>query len=88
MLANTNSDANWQRRPTNGIDHLLVEAITAANPSIADRLCQPELQVITKMNGGAKRDRTADLLHAMQALSQLSYSPISKFWTKPDLGFR
>jgi hypothetical protein len=27
------------------------------------------------MNGGAKRDRTADLLHAMQALSQLSYGP-------------
>ena len=26
--------------------------------------------------GGAKRDRTADLLHAMQALSQLSYSPV------------
>jgi hypothetical protein len=25
--------------------------------------------------GGAKRDRTADLLHAMQALYQLSYSP-------------
>ena len=24
---------------------------------------------------GAKRFRTADLLHAMQALSQLSYSP-------------
>jgi hypothetical protein len=24
---------------------------------------------------GAKRDRTADLLHAMQALSQLSYNP-------------
>ena len=28
-----------------------------------------------KTGGGAKRDRTADLLHAMQALSQLSYSP-------------
>ncbi len=28
--------------------------------------------------GGAKRDRTVDLLHAMQALSQLSYSPISR----------
>ena len=28
-----------------------------------------------KMSGGARRDRTADLLHAMQALSQLSYSP-------------
>ena len=27
--------------------------------------------------GGARRDRTADLLHAMQALSQLSYSPFS-----------
>ena len=28
--------------------------------------------------GGARRDRTADLLHAMQALSQLSYGPITK----------
>ena len=27
------------------------------------------------LNGGAKRDRTADLLRAKQALSQLSYSP-------------
>ena len=26
-------------------------------------------------SGGARRDRTDDLLHAMQALSQLSYSP-------------
>ena len=26
--------------------------------------------------GGAKQDRTADLLRARQALSQLSYSPI------------
>ncbi len=29
-----------------------------------------------KKFGGAKRDRTADLLHAMQALSQLSYGPV------------
>ena len=28
-------------------------------------------------DGGAKRDRTADLLVANEALSQLSYSPIS-----------
>jgi hypothetical protein len=28
--------------------------------------------------GGASRDRTDDLLHAMQALSQLSYSPSEK----------
>ena len=29
-------------------------------------------------NGGADRDRTDDLLNANQALSQLSYSPITK----------
>ena len=29
------------------------------------------------INGGAKRDRTADLLRARQALSQLSYGPIA-----------
>ena len=28
--------------------------------------------------GGGKRDRTADLLHAMQALSQLSYTPLRR----------
>jgi hypothetical protein len=28
-----------------------------------------------RVSGGGKRDRTADLLHAMQALSQLSYTP-------------
>ena len=31
------------------------------------------------MLGGDKRDRTADLLHAMQALSQLSYTPVISF---------
>ena len=31
---------------------------------------------IEKKNGGAEGDRTLDLLHAMQALSQLSYSPV------------
>ena len=34
---------------------------------------------------GAKRDRTADLLHAMQALSQLSYSPESYLVDSIDL---
>ena len=33
--------------------------------------------VVNKVNGGAKGDRTPDLLHAMQALSQLSYGPIT-----------
>ncbi len=36
--------------------------------------------------GGAKRDRTADLLHAMQALSQLSYSPTCYFTDRTLLG--
>ncbi len=38
------------------------------------------------MFGGARRDRTADLLHAMQALSQLSYGPESGavgHWVRP-----
>ncbi len=29
-------------------------------------------------SGGAKRDRTVDLLRARQALSQLSYGPVTK----------
>ena len=29
-----------------------------------------------EVSGGDKRDRTADLLNAIQALSQLSYTPI------------
>ena len=32
--------------------------------------------------GGDKRDRTADLLNAIQALSQLSYTPIGQFCGK------
>ena len=36
---------------------------------------KPSLSAEPK-NGGAKRDRTADLLRARQALSQLSYSPV------------
>jgi hypothetical protein len=31
--------------------------------------------ILNNCFGGDKRDRTADLLHAMQALSQLSYTP-------------
>ena len=31
-------------------------------------------------DGGDKRDRTADLLRAKQALSHLSYTPIGNWW--------
>ena len=36
---------------------------------------RPKLYVGATDNGGAKEDRTPDLLRARQALSQLSYSP-------------
>ena len=37
-------------------------------------------------SGGDKRDRTADLLNAIQALSQLSYTPIIySYLTKRDV---
>ena len=35
-----------------------------------------KLSFFLYIDGGASRDRTGDLLHAMQALSQLSYSPL------------
>jgi hypothetical protein len=38
------------------------------------RTFQSHFQEIGNVGGG-KQDRTADLLHAMQALSQLSYTP-------------
>jgi hypothetical protein len=38
----------------------------------------------TLQSGGARRDRTADLLHAMQALSQLSYGPTWRRGTLPE----
>src|SRR6202012_1742865 len=40
--------------------------------------------IVSRKSGGARRDRTADLLHAMQALSQLSYGPTWRRGTLPD----
>ena len=51
-------------------------------PECHVRWCRPLLF------GGARRDRTADLLHAMQVLSQLSYGPtlcITSIADYPDL---
>ena len=39
----------------------------------------------TLKDGGAKQDRTADLLRARQALSQLSYSPILRIISKEEM---
>ena len=39
--------------------------------------CALKAEELLNFNGGADRDRTDDLLNAIQTLSQLSYSPKS-----------
>ena len=46
---------------------------------------QEQLEILEYYPGGAERDRTADLLNAIQALSQLSYSPIIHILTSAML---
>jgi hypothetical protein len=40
-----------------------------------ERFSQPQAAAVDCRSGGARRDRTDDLLLAKQALSQLSYGP-------------
>ena len=35
-------------------------------------------ETVNLENGGRDRDRTCDLIHAMDALSQLSYTPVTE----------
>ena len=42
-------------------------------------ICAGKKKKLDEPDGGDKRDRTADLLNAIQALSQLSYTPILGF---------
>ena len=46
-----------------------------AGDQVGDSILRFECVFDSAFVGGGKRDRTADLLHAMQALSQLSYTP-------------
>ena len=46
-----------------------------------------KLQRRVAENGGAMRDRTADLLRAKQALSQLSYSPVLELFPSGRVAF-
>lgn len=55
-------------------DHDRAHQPETKNPRIRGFFGRP-LNYLDWDIGGARRDRTADLLHAMQALSQLSYSP-------------
>ena len=44
-------------------------------------------QLALSVIGGARRDRTVDLLDAMQALSQLSYSPVKQITLEQGANF-
>ena len=52
--------------------HDLMRTQTKKNNHAARKPCGYHI-----LYGGDKEDRTPDLLHAMQALSQLSYTPMS-----------
>jgi hypothetical protein len=63
--------------------------------SFSDECCGRKISAIGIAAGGARRDRTDDLLLAKQALSQLSYGPAvrypskgGKWWAWEDLNFR
>jgi hypothetical protein len=55
--------------------HLADESAVSPGPPLSFQLIVADFEKIKTGSGGAKRDRTADLLNAIQALSQLSYGP-------------
>ena len=58
------------------IQYSIIIFLKSSDTKASDkRIC---LSLTSGKFGGAKRDRTADLLRARQALSQLSYSPIQR----------
>ena len=59
----------------NDSSHKFIKALTKQTISLLS------FGHLFKRSGGAKQDRTADLLRARQALSQLSYSPIEYRFT-------
>ncbi len=59
-------------------DHGKPEPVEGAKPQVALERHQNRLAQPFQGNGGARRDRTDDLLNANQALSQLSYGPAQK----------
>ncbi len=67
LITEGRGDVSFQFSACSG----LLKSIILRSPPLPARS-----EVFLKPYGGAKRDRTADLLRARQALSQLSYSPI------------
>jgi hypothetical protein len=62
-------------------EHLIMTCTSRATLTLC-QICQ-----LSSIIGGAKRDRTADLLLARQALSQLSYGPMW-CWFRAEHGIR
>src|SRR5258708_25372426 len=61
-----------------GVPNRIRTGVTAVKGRCPRPLDDGDLETLTTAggrSGGGKRDRTADLFHAIQALSQLSYTP-------------
>lgn len=54
----------------------LIKRLEISIHHLSDGMLISKLSNFRSSGGGAKRDRTADLLRARQALSQLSYGPV------------
>src|SRR5574343_872009 len=66
------------REQIDGVPTGIRTPVTAVKGRCPRPLDDGDPDFLSSFYGGGKRDRTADLLHAMQALSQLSYTPASK----------
>ena len=64
--------------PIPGVPTGIRTPVTAVKGRCPRPLDDGDPDVFFRAFGGGTRDRTADLLHAMQALSQLSYTPAAK----------
>ena len=58
-----------------GLSHLDWKGSNLVSVSSKSRSRSGSDSLLVDINGGARRNRTADLLNAIQALSQLSYGP-------------
>src|SRR5215813_3704668 len=71
--------SSWQAIDFLGVPTGIRTPVTAVKGRCPRPLDDRDYEAIhcycNSLSGGGKRDRTADLLHAMQALSQLSYTP-------------
>ena len=66
--------------PVDGVPKGIRTPVTAVKGQCPRPLDDGDRCIEMNNFGGARRDRTADLLHAMQALSQLSYSPNIRYF--------